>query len=107
MSTKKSLYIGGLADEVKSETLMALCIPFGPVKGVDLPMDYKSGRNKVSARRGDTGCAIIVAVVVVVVVVVAVVAVVVVVVVWLLAFALPTAQHLIIFIASGLRIRHI
>ena len=104
MSTKKSLYIGGLADEVKSETLMALCIPFGPVKGVDLPMDYKSGRNKVSARRGDTGCAIIVAVVVVVV---AVVAVVVVVVVWLLAFALPTAQHLIIFIASGLRIRHI
>ncbi|GMH50150.1 hypothetical protein TrRE_jg12042 [Triparma retinervis] len=46
MSKKKSLYIGGLAEEVTKDVITAMCVPFGIVRDVDVPMDFKTGKTK-------------------------------------------------------------
>ena len=46
LQSRRSLYIGGLADEVKEINLRAAMIPFGPLKSVDIPMDYTKGTHK-------------------------------------------------------------
>ena len=46
LQSRRSLYIGGLADEVKEPTLRAAFIPFGPIKAIDIPMDYVKGVHK-------------------------------------------------------------
>uniref|UniRef100_A0A7S3QJZ2 RRM domain-containing protein n=1 Tax=Chaetoceros debilis TaxID=122233 RepID=A0A7S3QJZ2_9STRA len=46
LQSRRSLYVGGLADEVKETNLRATLIPFGPLKSIDIPMDYASGKHK-------------------------------------------------------------
>lgn len=46
MSKKKSLYIGGLAEDVSKDVITAMCVPFGIVRDVDVPMDFKTGKIK-------------------------------------------------------------
>ena len=36
LQSRRSLYVGGLADEVKETTLRAAMIPFGPIKSVEI-----------------------------------------------------------------------
>ena len=40
MTSKKLLYVGGLAEEVDEKTLYNAFIPFGDVVDVQLPIDY-------------------------------------------------------------------
>uniref|UniRef100_A0A7R9TS74 RRM domain-containing protein n=1 Tax=Prasinoderma coloniale TaxID=156133 RepID=A0A7R9TS74_9VIRI len=42
----RTLYVGGLADQVTAETLNAAFVPFGDVRDVQIPMDYKEGKHK-------------------------------------------------------------
>lgn len=46
LQSRRSLYIGGLADQVNETILRAAIIPFGPVKSIEIPMDYASGKHK-------------------------------------------------------------
>ena len=46
LQSRRSLYVGGLADEVKEINLRAAMIPFGPLKSIDMPMDYAKGTHK-------------------------------------------------------------
>ncbi|GMH72835.1 hypothetical protein TL16_g06017 [Triparma laevis f. inornata] len=46
MSNKKSLYIGGLAESATPDLIKAAFIPFGDIRDVDVPMDFKTGTNK-------------------------------------------------------------
>jgi len=46
IQSRRSLYVGGLADELKEETLRAAMIPFGPIKSIEIPMDYAKGSHK-------------------------------------------------------------
>lgn len=61
LSVRKTLYIGGLALEedgtgetsspsldvmVVERTLRAALIPFGPIKSIDIPRDYRKGTHK-------------------------------------------------------------
>jgi peptidyl-prolyl isomerase E (cyclophilin E) len=39
------LYIGGLDDSVTEATIHAAFIPFGELRSVQLPKDYKEGKN--------------------------------------------------------------
>eukprot|EP00550_Attheya_septentrionalis_P007146 CAMPEP_0198284864 /NCGR_PEP_ID=MMETSP1449-20131203/4260_1 /TAXON_ID=420275 /ORGANISM="Attheya septentrionalis, Strain CCMP2084" /LENGTH=135 /DNA_ID=CAMNT_0043982085 /DNA_START=40 /DNA_END=447 /DNA_ORIENTATION=- len=45
-STGRSLYVGGLAEEVTLSTMRASMIPFGPISTIDMPMDYAKGLHK-------------------------------------------------------------
>jgi len=46
LASKRAVYVGGLADGVTSQLLRAAMIPFGPIKSLDIPMDYKEGHHK-------------------------------------------------------------
>ena len=46
LQSRRRLYVGGLADSVKEIHLRAAMIPFGPLKNVDIPMDYQKGTPK-------------------------------------------------------------
>ena len=46
MSNKKSLYVGGLGPSVTSDLVRAAFIPFGDLRDVDMPMDYKTNTPK-------------------------------------------------------------
>lgn len=46
LQSRRSLYVGGLGDEVNESILRAAMIPFGPLKSVEIPMDYASGKHK-------------------------------------------------------------
>mmetsp|Transcript_6122 Transcript_6122/g.12807 ORF Transcript_6122/g.12807 Transcript_6122/m.12807 type:complete len:141 (-) Transcript_6122:400-822(-) len=46
LQSRRSLYVGGLADAATESTLRAALIPFGPVKNLDVPMDYAKGTHK-------------------------------------------------------------
>ena len=39
LQSRRSLYVGGLADEVNETNLRATMIPFGPLKAVDIVSD--------------------------------------------------------------------
>eukprot|EP00934_Nitzschia_sp_Nitz4_P006332 Nitzschia sp. Nitz4//scaffold25_size161228//129122//129636//NITZ4_002453-RA/size161228-processed-gene-0.170-mRNA-1//1//CDS//3329544655//6322//frame0 len=43
LSSKRALYVGGLAGGVTPQLLRAAMIPFGPIKSLDIPMDYTEG----------------------------------------------------------------
>ena len=43
---KKVVYIGNITDKTTQEELRVLFIPFGPITQVQIPMDYKTQRNK-------------------------------------------------------------
>ncbi len=46
LQSRRSLYVGGLADTVKEVHLRAAMIPFGPLKSIDMPMDFAKGTHK-------------------------------------------------------------
>jgi peptidyl-prolyl isomerase E (cyclophilin E) len=46
LQSRRSLYVGGLAETVKEINLRAAMIPFGPLKSIDIPMDYAKGTHK-------------------------------------------------------------
>lgn len=43
---KKTLYVGGLADEVDEKTVEAAFIPFGDIIEVQMPIDYATGKHR-------------------------------------------------------------
>lgn len=45
-STNKSIYVGGLADEVTDEVLRNAFLMFGDLVDVQLPLDYESGKHR-------------------------------------------------------------
>lgn len=45
-SNKKTLYVGGLADDVDVSILRSAFLPFGNIIDVNLPMDYTTQKHK-------------------------------------------------------------
>ena len=46
LQSQRTVYMGGLSADVKEPTVRAACIPFGPIKSIDIPMDYAKGQHK-------------------------------------------------------------
>ena len=47
MSTRKTMiYVGGLVDEVTEDILFAAFIPFGPLRSVQIPKDFKIDKSR-------------------------------------------------------------
>lgn len=46
LASKRVVYVGGLGDNVLQHIVRAAFIPFGPLKSVDIPMDYKAGTTR-------------------------------------------------------------
>jgi RNA recognition motif-containing protein len=46
LASRRVVYIGGLGDDVTPQVLRAAMIPFGTIKSLDLPMDYKIGKTR-------------------------------------------------------------
>jgi len=46
LQSRRSLYVGGLADSISETALRAAMIPFGPIKSVEIPRDYQKGTHK-------------------------------------------------------------
>eukprot|EP01104_Vermistella_antarctica_P000728 TRINITY_DN1084_c0_g1_i2.p1 TRINITY_DN1084_c0_g1~~TRINITY_DN1084_c0_g1_i2.p1 ORF type:complete len:128 (-),score=34.90 TRINITY_DN1084_c0_g1_i2:268-651(-) len=42
LNEKKTLYVGGISEEVTKETVEAAFVPFGDLVDVQIPLDYKS-----------------------------------------------------------------
>lgn len=45
-TSKRTLYVGGLAEEVDRSALKSAFLPFGDVVDVNLPMDYSTQKHK-------------------------------------------------------------
>lgn len=45
-SSKKTLYVGGLAEEVDRNMVKSMFLPFGDVIDVNLPIDYSNQKHK-------------------------------------------------------------
>jgi peptidyl-prolyl isomerase E (cyclophilin E) len=45
-ASKRALYIGGIDAAVTEPTLRAAFLPYGPIRHIDIPMDYQAGTNK-------------------------------------------------------------
>ena len=45
-AVKRALYVGGIATEVTELTLRAAFLPYGPIRHIEIPMDYQTGTNK-------------------------------------------------------------
>lgn len=43
---RRTLYVGGLADEVTKEILSAAFIPFGELRNVEMPLDNSTGSHR-------------------------------------------------------------
>uniref|UniRef100_M4BJR5 RRM domain-containing protein n=1 Tax=Hyaloperonospora arabidopsidis (strain Emoy2) TaxID=559515 RepID=M4BJR5_HYAAE len=43
---KRALYVGGLDKQVTEQILFTAFVPFGPIKGVQIAMDYATQRSK-------------------------------------------------------------
>lgn len=43
---KRALYVGGLDSQVTEQGLYTAFVPFGPIKGVQIPTDYNTQRGK-------------------------------------------------------------
>lgn len=46
MSSKKILYIGGLAEEVDDKIIQAAFIPFGDILDIQIPIDYETSKHR-------------------------------------------------------------
>jgi len=44
--SKRTVYIGGLVAECHESLVRAAALPFGPVKQVEIPRDYKTGEHR-------------------------------------------------------------
>mmetsp|Transcript_59599 Transcript_59599/g.129011 ORF Transcript_59599/g.129011 Transcript_59599/m.129011 type:complete len:128 (+) Transcript_59599:58-441(+) len=43
---RRTVYVGGLEEQVDRRTLEAAFVPFGDVKAVEIPVDMKSGKHR-------------------------------------------------------------
>lgn len=43
---KRVVYVGGLGEDVTQQILRSAMIPFGTIKSLDIPMDYKIGKTR-------------------------------------------------------------
>jgi RNA recognition motif-containing protein len=41
------LYVGGLENEVTEDTLFAAFVPFGPLRSVQIPKDFKESKSTI------------------------------------------------------------
>mmetsp|Transcript_17208 Transcript_17208/g.42946 ORF Transcript_17208/g.42946 Transcript_17208/m.42946 type:complete len:146 (+) Transcript_17208:85-522(+) len=46
VASKRVIYVGGLAEDVSQAILRSAMIPFGTIKSLDIPMDYKAGKTR-------------------------------------------------------------
>lgn len=46
VSSKRAVYVGGLGEGVTPQILRSAMIPFGTIKSLDIPMDYKIGKTR-------------------------------------------------------------
>lgn len=46
MSDKRTVYVGGLADDVNEKLINAAFIPFGDISDIQMPVDYESQRHR-------------------------------------------------------------
>lgn len=46
VASKRVVYVGGLGDDVTQQVLRSAMIPFGNIKSLDIPMDYKIGKTR-------------------------------------------------------------
>ena len=46
VASKRVVYVGGLGEDVSPQILRAAMIPFGTIKSLDVPMDYKIGKTR-------------------------------------------------------------
>jgi peptidyl-prolyl isomerase E (cyclophilin E) len=46
LASKRVVYVGGLGDDITQHIVRAAFIPFGNLKSVDIPMDYKVGKTR-------------------------------------------------------------
>lgn len=46
VASKRVVYVGGLGEEVSQAILRSSMIPFGNIKSLDIPMDYKAGKTR-------------------------------------------------------------
>lgn len=45
-NNKRTIYVGGLAEEVDEKTLNAAFIPFGDVVDIQIPLDYETEKHR-------------------------------------------------------------
>lgn len=45
-SAKRTVYVGGLAEEVDEKVLNAAFIPFGDIVDIQIPLDYESEKHR-------------------------------------------------------------
>lgn len=46
MADKRTVYVGGLADDVTEKLIHAAFIPFGDIVDIQMPVDYESQRHR-------------------------------------------------------------
>ena len=46
VASKRVIYVGGLGEGVSQAILRSAMIPFGTIKSLDIPMDYKAGKTR-------------------------------------------------------------
>ena len=46
LTSKRTVYIGGLSEDCHEALVRAAAVPFGPVKSVEIPRDFKSGTHR-------------------------------------------------------------
>ena len=46
VASKRVVYVGGLGEDVTQHILRSAMIPFGTIKSLDIPMDYKIGKTR-------------------------------------------------------------
>eukprot|EP00536_Pseudo-nitzschia_multiseries_P007264 jgi/Psemu1/304740/fgenesh1_kg.167_\ len=46
VASKRAVYVGGLGEDVTPQILRSAMIPFGTIKSLDIPMDYKVGKTR-------------------------------------------------------------
>lgn len=45
-NSKRTIYVGGLAEEVDEKVLNAAFIPFGDIVDIQIPLDYESEKHR-------------------------------------------------------------
>lgn len=45
-NSKRTIYVGGLAEEVEEKTLNAAFIPFGDLVDIQIPLDYETEKHR-------------------------------------------------------------
>eukprot|EP00591_Stephanopyxis_turris_P005083 CAMPEP_0195515882 /NCGR_PEP_ID=MMETSP0794_2-20130614/6793_1 /TAXON_ID=515487 /ORGANISM="Stephanopyxis turris, Strain CCMP 815" /LENGTH=152 /DNA_ID=CAMNT_0040644375 /DNA_START=74 /DNA_END=532 /DNA_ORIENTATION=- len=46
IQSRRSIYVGGLADSITEVTLRSAMISFGPIRSIEMPRDYAKGTHK-------------------------------------------------------------